>query len=81
LTESPECANPALSAEKGTRHSSSFKATHDEAVHEVELATNTLVEMVVPDVPQNLIGNNAYDSDKLDNALSVVAGPRGHPDQ
>ena len=34
--------------------------------HEVKLATNTLVQMVVPDAPQNLIGDNAYDSDKLD---------------
>jgi len=37
--------------------------------HEVKLATNTLVQMVVPDVPQNLIGDNAYDSDKLDREL------------
>ena len=37
--------------------------------HEVRLATNTLVRMVVPDAPQNLIGDNAYDSDKLDAEL------------
>ena len=34
--------------------------------HEVKLATNTLVQMVIPDAPQNLVGDNAYDSDKLD---------------
>lgn len=37
--------------------------------HEVKLATSTLVEMIVPDPPQNLIGDNAYDSDKLDAEL------------
>lgn len=37
--------------------------------HEVKLATNTLVQMIIPDVPQNLIGDNAYDSDKLDSEL------------
>jgi len=35
----------------------------------VKLATNTLAQMVVPDAPQNLIGDNAYDSDKLDAEL------------
>jgi transposase len=39
------------------------------APHEVKLATNTLVQMVIPDAPQNLIGDNAYDSDKLDSEL------------
>src|SRR5215471_6369678 len=34
--------------------------------HEVKLATNTLVQMIVPDAPENLIGDNAYESDKLD---------------
>jgi len=34
--------------------------------HEVKLAIPTLVQMVIPDAPQNLIGDNAYDSDKLD---------------
>ena len=29
----------------------------------------TLLEMVVPDAPQNLIGDNAYDSDRLDAEL------------
>jgi hypothetical protein len=36
---------------------------------EVKLATNTLVQMIVPCAPQNLIGDNAYDSDKLDSEL------------
>jgi transposase len=33
--------------------------------HEVKLATSTLVRLIVPEAPQNLIGDNAYDSDKL----------------
>ena len=37
--------------------------------HEVKLATSTLVQMILPDAPHNLIGDNAYDSDKLDNEL------------
>ena len=37
--------------------------------HEVKLATSTLVQMVVPDAPWHLIGDNAYDSDKLDAQL------------
>src|SRR5579864_2469405 len=37
--------------------------------HEVTLAMSTLLEMVVPDAPQNLIGDNAYDSDRLDAEL------------
>ena len=37
--------------------------------HEVKLATSTLVQMIYPDAPQNLIGDNAYDSDKLDAEL------------
>ncbi len=37
--------------------------------HEVKLAMSTLVQMVVPDAPQNLIGDNAYDSDQLDTDL------------
>ena len=36
--------------------------------HEVTLATSTLLQMVVPDAPQNLIGD-AYDSDRLDAEL------------
>jgi transposase len=39
--------------------------------HEVTLATSTLLQMVVPDAPQNLIGDNAYDSDRLDAELSL----------
>jgi len=35
----------------------------------VTLAIPTLLKMVVPDVPQNLIGDNAYDSDRLDAEL------------
>jgi hypothetical protein len=34
--------------------------------HEVKLAMSTLLQMVIPDVPQNLIGDNAYGSDRLD---------------
>ena len=37
--------------------------------HEVKLATSTLVQMVVPEAPQNLIGDNAYDCDQLDAEL------------
>jgi transposase len=37
--------------------------------HEVRLATSTPVRMVVPKAPQNLVGDNAYDSDKLDGEL------------
>ena len=33
------------------------------------LAISTLLQMVVPDAPQNLIGDNAYDSDRLDAEL------------
>ena len=36
--------------------------------HEVKLAESTLVQMVIPE-PQNLIGDSAYDSDKLDTRL------------
>ena len=39
--------------------------------HEVKLVEPTLVEMVVPEAPQNLIGDNAYDSDKLDAELKL----------
>ena len=39
--------------------------------HEVKLATNTLVQMVIPDAPKNLIGDNAYDSDKLDSEVAA----------
>src|SRR5437879_7314402 len=37
--------------------------------HEVKLAESTLLQMVIPEPPQNLIGDNAYDSDKLDTRL------------
>ncbi len=37
--------------------------------HEVRLAMCTLLQMVIPDAPQNLIGDNAYDSDRLDAEL------------
>ena len=37
--------------------------------HEVKLVESTLVEMVIPEAPQNLVGDNAYDSDKLDAEL------------
>ena len=33
---------------------------------EVTLATSTLVQMVIPGAPQDLIGDNAHDSDRLD---------------
>jgi len=35
----------------------------------VKLTVPTLVRMVIPEAPQNLIGDNAYDSDKLDAEL------------
>jgi hypothetical protein len=37
--------------------------------HEVKPATSTFVQMVVPDAPEHLIGDNAYDSDNLDAQL------------
>jgi len=37
--------------------------------HEVKLALPTLIQMVIPEAPQHLIGDNAYDSDKLDAEL------------
>ena|SRR5215471_4215587 len=37
--------------------------------HEVKLAESTLLQMLIPEAPQNLIGDNAYDSDKLDTRL------------
>lgn len=37
--------------------------------HEVKLATSTLVQIIVCEAPENLIGDNAYDSDKLDAEL------------
>jgi hypothetical protein len=38
--------------------------------HEVKLVNSTLVAMVIPEAPQNLVGDNAYDSDKLDAELN-----------
>ena len=40
------------------------------SLHEVKLVESTLVEMVIAEAPQNLVGDNAYDSDKLDTELS-----------
>jgi Transposase DDE domain len=37
--------------------------------HEVKLVDSTLVAMVIPEAPQNLVGDNAYDSDILDAEL------------
>ena len=37
--------------------------------HEVTLVDSTLVEIVIPEAPQNLVGDNAYDSDRLDRDL------------
>jgi len=37
--------------------------------HEVKLALPTLIQMVIPEAPQNLIGDNAYDSGNLDAEL------------
>jgi len=38
---------------------------------------STLLQMVIPDAPQNLIGDNAYDSDRLD-ALVAELPASGH---
>jgi hypothetical protein len=34
-----------------------------------QVRLSILLQMVVPDAPQNLIGDNAYDSDRLDTEL------------
>jgi hypothetical protein len=34
-----------------------------------QLAMSILLQKVIPDAPQNLIGDNAYDSDRLDAEL------------
>jgi transposase len=39
--------------------------------HEVTLVTQTLAEMAISDAPEHLIGDNAYDSDKLDSDLAT----------
>ena len=43
-------------------------AVHIESAtpHEVKLAVPTLIQMVIPEAPENLIGDKAYDSNKLD---------------
>ena len=41
--------------------------------HEVKLVAATLVEMAIVEAPQNLVGDNAYDSDKLDAELRQYA--------
>jgi len=38
--------------------------------HEVTLVGQTLAEMVLPDAPEHLVGDNAYDSDRLDAELA-----------
>ena len=43
--------------------------TESATPHEVTLALPTLLQMVVSEAPQNLIGDNAYDSDRLDAEL------------
>ena len=37
--------------------------------HEVTLVESTLLEIVIPEAPAKLVGDNAYDSDKLDAEL------------
>jgi len=37
--------------------------------HEVKLVESTLIDMVIAEAPQNLVGDNAYDSDRLDAEL------------
>jgi len=40
---------------------------------EVKLVSSTLAEIAIPDAPQNIVGDNAYDSDKLDVELRQYA--------
>jgi transposase len=40
----------------------------------VKLVEQTLEERIVPDVPERLIGDKAYDSDRLDKALMQKFG-------
>ena len=40
--------------------------------HEVKLVESTLAEMVIPEAPENLVGDNAYDSDRLDAELRAI---------
>ena len=49
----------------------------------MKLVNATLAQMAVPDAPQNLIGDNAYDSDRLDAELKpygieLIAPHRGN---
>jgi hypothetical protein len=49
--------------------------------HEVTSIISTLVQIVVPDAPQDLIGDNANDSDRLDKqpgmyGIEVIAPQR-----
>ena len=37
--------------------------------HEVKLVESTLAEILLSEAPRNLVGDNAYDSDKLDAEL------------
>jgi Transposase DDE domain len=39
--------------------------------HEITPALSTLLHLVVPDAPQNLVADNAYDSDRLDAELRL----------
>ena len=54
--------------------------------HEVKLVVPTLIQMAIPEAPQSLIGDSAYDSDKLDTELShygieLVAAPHQPKEQ
>lgn len=44
-------------------------STESATAREVRLTMSTLLRMVVPAAPQNLINDNAYDSDRLDTEL------------
>ena len=57
--------------------------TESATPHEVTLAMSALLRMAIPDAPQNLIGDNAYDSDRLDAELrpygiELIAPHRGN---
>lgn len=42
--------------------------------HEVKLVEKTLMECMAPEFPERLIGDKAYDSDKLDKLLKDIWG-------
>jgi transposase len=63
VTEANGCGRPPWSSSRRMRRK--------RYPHDVKLATSTLFQMVIPDAPQSLIGDNAYDSDKLDTKLST----------